>query len=312
MNSAGFDVEASDYFLLSSSAEAKGLFLYPITVGSLSYLPGYSLRHRRVDNFMIAYIRSGELNVRIAGEGRLVRTGQFLFMDCSMPHDFWTTMPCSDYFLHFNGPTAAGYHQYVTRDAGMVLTSPNPERVTARMRAIMDAAAGSTIVPPPLMSHMIDGMLADLATMNDQTTARTPTQLAVDRAVSYAAEHLDQDLSIDVLASVACMSRFHFAKTFKTVMGSSPNDFVTELRVEHAKYLLSLTDIPVMGIGRACGYRDQGTFGAMFRRRTGVSPSRYRMLHQSPAENEKARIPQSSPRNPIQRQCDKPSNVLYS
>lgn len=67
MSGSGFDSTESTYYLASPNNEVKDTFLYPLIAGSLSYLPGYSLRHRSVDNFMLAYIREGELNIKVAG-----------------------------------------------------------------------------------------------------------------------------------------------------------------------------------------------------------------------------------------------------
>lgn len=67
MSGSGFDSTESTYYLASPNNEVKDTFLYPLITGSLSYLPGYSLRHRSVDNFMLAYIREGELNIKVAG-----------------------------------------------------------------------------------------------------------------------------------------------------------------------------------------------------------------------------------------------------
>ncbi|RDX30389.1 helix-turn-helix domain-containing protein, partial [Bifidobacterium breve] len=67
-----------------------------------------------------------------------------------------------------------------------------------------------------------------------------------------------------------------FAKAFREIVGTSPNEYVTRLRVIRAKYLLSLTDLTVLQISKDCGYRSQSTFGAMFKRSIGVTPSEYR------------------------------------
>lgn len=79
------------------------------------------------------------------------------------------------------------------------------------------------------------------------------THIAIERVVSYIAEHLDEDLSIDRLAAIACLSRFYFAKAFREIVGTSPNEYVTRLRVIRAKYLLSLTDLTVLQISKDCG-----------------------------------------------------------
>ncbi|RSX54400.1 AraC family transcriptional regulator [Bifidobacterium goeldii] len=277
MLAAGIDPSQSNYWLASPAAIIKQTFLYPITAGALTYYANYSLRRRSIDNFMIAYIRQGTLHVKTAGVTHTASQGQFIVLDCSIPHDFWTTEPCQDYFMHFNGPSASAYCRYIVANAGNVITPSAGEEAVDMLRRIIDVLSGRVHASAPELNHSIDGILTVLASERTDEP-RTFAQTAIDRVVSYITEHLAGDLSIDALAVIACMSRFHFAKTFKELTGDSPYDFVTRTRVEHAKYLLSLTDMPVAAVGRACGYSAPSTFCAMFRRETGASPSTYRSM----------------------------------
>lgn len=276
MSGSGFDSTESTYYLASPNNEVKDTFLYPLIAGSLSYLPGYSLRHRSVDNFMLAYVREGELNIKVAGRLFTVHEHQLLLMNCRNPHDFWTTMPCKDYFVHFDGPTANAYYRYLARNDEVAIIRERTDRVVNSMRGIIDVMSGRTKLAPSSVAHLIDGILTDCDANNEIDRTGNATHIAIERVVSYIAEHLDEDLSIDRLAAIACLSRFYFAKAFREIVGTSPNEYVTRLRVIRAKYLLSLTDLTVLQISKDCGYRSQSTFGAMFKRSIGVTPTEYR------------------------------------
>lgn len=69
-------------------------------------------------------------------------------------------------------------------------------------------------------------------------------------------------------------------RRFKTATGLAIIDYVQNLRLEEAKRLLESSEAPVDEIGFAIGYEDSSFFRRLFKRRTGVSPGRYRRMFQ--------------------------------
>ena len=69
-------------------------------------------------------------------------------------------------------------------------------------------------------------------------------------------------------------------RRFKAVTGLAIIDYAQNLRIEEAKRQLESTDEPVDEIGFAIGYEDSSFFRRLFKRRTGITPGRYRRLFQ--------------------------------
>lgn len=67
-----------------------------------------------------------------------------------------------------------------------------------------------------------------------------------------------------------------FTRRFKEATGYSALDYVQALRVEEAKELLETSAEATDAVGRAVGYEDAAFFRRIFKRRTGVTPARYR------------------------------------
>jgi AraC family transcriptional regulator of arabinose operon len=84
------------------------------------------------------------------------------------------------------------------------------------------------------------------------------------------------DWNIDGLAHELTMSRSHFEHTYKKIFGVSPMNEVINSRLEHAKFMLSTTDIPINLIAEICGYKSDIHFMRQFKSRLGVTPSAYR------------------------------------
>jgi AraC family transcriptional regulator len=96
------------------------------------------------------------------------------------------------------------------------------------------------------------------------------------RVRDYIEAHLDDDLSLTVLADIACLSPYHFSRSFKEAVGVGPQRYVIQRRLERAKTLMRRTKQPLALIAREAGFADQSHLACLFRRETGMPPSRYR------------------------------------
>jgi AraC family transcriptional regulator len=96
------------------------------------------------------------------------------------------------------------------------------------------------------------------------------------KVAEYVDEHLNQDISLDVLAGIACLSPYHFAHVFKQTFGVPPHRYITGRRVTRAKDLLGNPARTVTEIGRLVGFVETSSFTAAFRRVTGITPTDYR------------------------------------
>ena len=96
------------------------------------------------------------------------------------------------------------------------------------------------------------------------------------RVRDYVEAHLDDDVSLTVLADIACLSPYHFSRSFKEAAGVGPQRYVIQRRLERAKTLLRRTHQPLALIAQEAGFADQSHLSSIFRRETGMSPGRFR------------------------------------
>lgn len=82
--------------------------------------------------------------------------------------------------------------------------------------------------------------------------------------------------NIDDLSHETTMSKSSFQHLYKIFFGVSPITDVILSRVEHAKYLLSTTDITIIKISKICGYNNEIHFMRQFKKQTNLTPTEYR------------------------------------
>ena len=103
----------------------------------------------------------------------------------------------------------------------------------------------------------------------------------LDRVVDAIHEEPGRDWTVERLASIGAMSRSTFAERFRNAVGRSPADYVTEVRVDAAKRMLE-AGRSVSEISRELGYASDEGFSRAFRRRTGLTPTSWRMANRIP------------------------------
>lgn len=98
---------------------------------------------------------------------------------------------------------------------------------------------------------------------------------AMTRVMTYIEQNLGDDITLEALAAVACLSRFHFVKMFRLSTGYSPIHYVLRRRVERARLHLALGCWKISDLAAELGFCDQSHFTRLFRRMTGFTPRAY-------------------------------------
>lgn len=96
-------------------------------------------------------------------------------------------------------------------------------------------------------------------------------------ARAYIAEHFRDDISVDDLARLVGVSRFHFIRAFHATFGIPPHAYINQVRLQHARKLL-LSGRSVAESAAESGFYDQSRLNRLFRRAYGVTPARYAHL----------------------------------
>jgi len=80
-------------------------------------------------------------------------------------------------------------------------------------------------------------------------------------------------VSLEELASVACLSKYHFLRLFRATYGMTPMEYVSQRRIERAQDLLRATNLTVTEVCFAVGFSSLGSFSSRFRALVGESAS---------------------------------------
>jgi AraC family transcriptional regulator len=105
----------------------------------------------------------------------------------------------------------------------------------------------------------------------------TENEIRINQAVDYVVSHLEEPLSVGLLAEVSCFSKFHFHRLFKAVTGESVNQFIKRQRMQRAFALLTYSrSLPVTEIASQCGFSSISNFSKAFSSYYHLAPSQIR------------------------------------
>ncbi len=100
----------------------------------------------------------------------------------------------------------------------------------------------------------------------------------IQKAAEYIYENFNKPILLKEVADYVHMSENYFSKRFKIVTGINFSDYLISTRLRAADELLLNTKKSILKIAESCGFSDANYFGDVFKKRKGVSLSKYRKL----------------------------------
>ncbi len=97
----------------------------------------------------------------------------------------------------------------------------------------------------------------------------------------YIYSNTNRNISLQEIAKVSMMSRFHFLRAFKTAFGKTPYQMLISKRIDKAKELLQSTDFPITDICYLIGFESVPSFTLLFKKIIGCPPHTFRLSKKS-------------------------------
>ncbi|MEO5757804.1 MAG: AraC family transcriptional regulator, partial [Mesorhizobium sp.] len=107
-------------------------------------------------------------------------------------------------------------------------------------------------------------------------TAWAVYETRLRRVSAHIHDHLDEDLDMDRLADIACLSSYHWHRIYRAIYGETLAATVKRLRLHRAAGEIVETNLSVSDIAKRSGYPNVQSFNRIFRSVYGMPPARYR------------------------------------
>jgi AraC-like DNA-binding protein len=139
--------------------------------------------------------------------------------------------------------------------------------------ALHDAVAVRRHGEAVLTELMLDVIAVRAA---DMLPPRPTLDPRIAKAMRYAERNHDRDVPIEEMAAEAGLGQVRFRQLFRRQVGTSPKEYLIDVRIRRAAELLIGGTTRIADVARQTGFNSEYYFSSAFRRITGLSPSQYR------------------------------------
>jgi len=283
-----------DQILVDPSDERRILDFRPLGFRDVAVLGRYSYatahgaleEHSHGEMLEICYMASGEQAYVVDGQDFTLKGGEVFI---TRPHERHGTGRRPEgkgslyWLLLFLPKPNARFLSLSPKEtrvlADRLLNLPRKFRADNRFKRTLDRvfdAFDRTDDPLRVASlrNLLQRLLLDLIQTSRQQGWTVSPEM--QRVQQHIAEQLGEPLQVRDLARLVCLSPSRFKTRFKAEIGVPPADYIARERIERAKEMLRGGQESVTAIAEAVGYPNPQYFATVFKRYTGLTPSRFR------------------------------------
>ena len=157
-----------------------------------------------------------------------------------------------------------------------------------RLKKLVYAFMHECQADQPGCSLMLESLAVEAAILLLRESHYNPSSLSflpskyqenncIARAIEYITDNYQQKLSLNDLAAETHYSTFHFLRLFKHYTGKTPFEYLLQVKIEKAMHLLKNTNYSIADISYLSGFSSCSYFSQISKKKTGISPSEYRL-----------------------------------
>ena len=240
-----------------------------------------TLRPRGRVDWQIIYIAAGKGHFILDGKEVIVPAGSMVLFQPKQVQDYfyYGKDKTQVWFVHFTGREVRNIlrHYEIPTD-GYILHTGISREYEDLFRRMRDELVRCSWGYEEMLTYLFRELLM---TMHRRMTENAPRvsgfiQDEIDRARAFFDEHYNEEISIEQYAVSRNMSTSWFNRSFRSAVGTSPMQYILDVRIRNAQTLLETTDYSVTSIAALVGYENPMYFSRLFRKAKGLSPSKYR------------------------------------
>ena len=135
--------------------------------------------------------------------------------------------------------------------------------------------------------EMTGRLYTTLALFVSAATSKPPQNSAnsyVQKGIEYISANYSYPITVEDIASYIGLSRSHLFRSFQSILGVSPKEYLTDFRIKQACYLLKHSSLSITAIAGSIGFDNSLYFSKTFHKIKGLSPKEYRSKYKKAQE----------------------------
>ena len=270
---------------MSNNPMMNDLFIH-----SLGYFP--KARYHYIDrpsgcaeNILI-YCSKGKGWLNCGNESFELTENHFFIISANTPHRYGSSDedPWTIYWIHFKGYKSTLFETLYNKPLSIL--PQNDSRIEDRIRlfeemytVLNDSLEIETLHYANLCLGYFLGTILYIDTYRSNNESYKYGTSLISLATHYMNENIEKKLKLDDIARYFGFSTSYFYRLFYKSVGYSPMDYFNQLKIYRSCYYLLSTSRRINEISMNVGFDDPYYFSRIFKKRIGVSPSKYRAMN---------------------------------
>ncbi len=274
-------ISKSARIIATPSAYARENYLFVQETGTLQSIEPHISKRENLASFLFFIVTKGSGSLFYKKQTYSIHAGDCIFIDCleEYAHESSREDPWELSWVHFYGKNAETFYKNYMELGNPFLFHP------ADLSLFLESLSFLYMIQKeqtPYMELLCHRQITDLITLcfTECRKQENAQGQSINEKIRQITEHIDshfqENITLDQLSKSFYISKFHLAREFKRIIGSTPGDYLLGKRISNAKKLLRFTNSSVEEIGRSCGISEGGYFTKVFKKAEGMTPREYR------------------------------------
>lgn len=236
----------------------------------------------------LTYVHRGEMGLTVDGQSTTLRAGDLALCFPYVPHSS-CAYTAEVTVLIFDPAKCGGLLHTLSscKPQNPILRREQvPESTCALLaaleRRVREHRENDDVVTPAYLT----ALMGELVEQVDLEQLALRELSATRQILTYCMQNRRQDLTLEKVADALFVSKAQITRAFLG-LGMNFRDYINQLRIADACWLLSQTAMPVADVMSESGFNNQGTFNRLFLKSCGLTPSDYRAMHAAEGKREK-------------------------
>jgi AraC-like DNA-binding protein len=273
--------------ILKSRVHGNALLKH-LHICSIGYYPKakdhYTFRKKGLSENFLFYCVDGHGWYKTGGQQFEVGPNEFFILPQNVEHSYGSDpeRPWSIYWIHFGGESLKELNsmQAIQKHFKPFYIKNNGDIIPLFQKIYKTLELGYSI-DNLLFANMCLSQFITLFVYNlrHYESAAADKTDCVDSAILYMQQHINDNISLNVLSGQYNYSISRFSNLFKQKTGYAPIDYFVQMKMQKACQQLDFTNRSVKDIAFSMGFDDPYYFSKRFRTIIGMSPKKYRAMN---------------------------------
>lgn len=243
-------------------------------------------RPRGRSDYLLVYVMQGQANFVLNSKKETLQAGSFFLFSPNQPqiYSYSPEDKTVVFWLHFSGINAKKILDSYNLYGSIFKTGIQPEFENF-FTIIINEILNQNDNYQDIIQNLLRNILALISRYSFRKSKSIPDDSSkvfgnkrkIYDVINYFDNHYTEDINInEFIKNNLNFSHSWFIRKFRSATGTTPLEYINNLRIENAKSLLENSTYNISEIASLVGYSDSLYFSRYFKKRTGMSPLKYR------------------------------------